>query len=145
MLRAQVAQKPAPADLGRADAPTSEPVVDRDGEARGTRRSRDRPRQGSRTRKPAACEGHGSEGGGQAEGDPQAGGDRRRGRRRDAAADARRDGRRAAPSPPRSRGRRASPRPRRRGDGRTGDGDAAPAAAPKRRTTRKVAAPAEPA
>ena len=144
LLRAQVAQKPAPGRPAQTTAPTSEPVIDRDGEAvegdaiaagstapkaRATRKpaaakatstkTAAKPRA---TRKPAAATAD------------AVGADRTA----DAAATA------DAPAKPAAKPR-ATRKPAAKADATvTGDGDAAPAAAPKRRTTRKVAAPAEP-
>jgi len=143
LLRAQVAQKPAPGRPAQPSAPTSEPVIDRDGEAVGG----DAIAAGSTapkaraTRKPAAAKATGAK----AAAKPRA-------TRKPAAAtgdavasEATADGvgRADAPAKPAPKPRATRKAAAKPDAPVAGDGDAS-AAAPKRRTTRKVAAPAEP-
>jgi hypothetical protein len=140
LLRAQVAQKPAPGRPGQGPAPTSEPVIDRDGEAVEadvTVASGSKPRV---TRKPAAAKATTAK----AAAKPRT-------TRKPAAATAGVVGAdesatAGAPTKPATKPR-AARKPAAKADATIADdssSDAAPATAPKRRTTRKVAAPAEP-
>ncbi len=143
LLRAQVAQKPAPGRPGQAPAPTSEPVIDRDAEAveaDATVGSGAAAPKARATRKPAAAKATTAKSAAK----PRA-------TRKPAAATADATGpddpaTGDAPARPATKPR-ATRKPAAKADATAADGsagDAAPAAAPKRRTTRKVAAPAEP-
>jgi ribonuclease E len=141
LLRAQVAQKPAPGRPSPATAATSEPVIDRDGEAvdaAAAVASGSAAPKARATRKPAAAKATTAKSAAK----PRA-------TRKPAAAIAGAvgaDDSATADAPAKAATKpRATRKPAVKADATpAGEGDAGPASAPKRRTTRKVAAPAEP-